>query len=176
MRVFGLVAAVLASSSLEVEARTAGPIAPSSLGKLQCYAPDVARKTCQSLASYRPNPKGGIDNVAVVLVASKPPIAMQTVSPVDVREGQVCGVVRPEDFQSAEFTTDGQPVDPEQAAVLREKVLTAMKTYVGHEICTTFVPSGGSLLAKESIDGVADPTLDERVIWISPSDGYTVSR
>ncbi len=176
MRVFGLVAAVLASSSIAVEARTPGPIAPSSLGKLQCYAPDVTRKTCQSLASYRPNPKGGIDNVAVVLVATRPPIAMQTVSHVDVREGQVCGVVRPEDFQSAEFTTEGQPIDPEQTAVLREKVLSAMKTYIGHEICTSFVPNGGSLLAKESIDGVADPSLDERVIWIAPTDGYTVTR
>ncbi len=176
MRKFPLVAAILALSPLAVAASVPSPIGPASHGKLQCYAPDVARKTCQSLASYRPNPKGGLDNIAVVLVATKPPIAMQTVSPVDVREGQICGVVRPEDFQSAEFTTEGRPVDPAQTAVLREKVLAAMKTYIGHEICTSFVPNGGSLLAKESIDGVADPSLDERVIWISPTDGYTVTR
>jgi len=51
---------------------------------------------------------------------------------------------------------------------------SAMKGFFGHEICSTYVPADGSLLAKVTVDGASQPTMDQRVIWVSPTDGYKV--
>jgi hypothetical protein len=45
------------------------PITPAGKGQLQCYSPNTNRKTCNSLASYKPGARGSIDNVAIVLIS-----------------------------------------------------------------------------------------------------------
>jgi hypothetical protein len=57
------------------------PITPAAQGQLQCYTPDVARRTCRSLAAYKSNANGAIDNIAIVLISQSPSISMTTVSP-----------------------------------------------------------------------------------------------
>ena len=151
------------------------PIAPAAGGQMQCYMPDPTRKTCNSLAGYRPNPNGGIDNIATVLLSKNPVLTMQTVSPVEIRMGQVCGRIRRQDIEIAKFTLAGRPVDEQQAAQLRAQLLMAFQNVFDHDVCTGYLSQGGGLVAKATIDGVpAPPNSDQPVLWVSPSDGYTV--
>ncbi len=176
MRVFGFCLAILGAGFPALAADLPAPITPAGRGQLQCYAPDAAHKTCQSLAAYRPGAAGGIDNIAVVLVSTSPAIAMATISPVTIKAGEVCGFIRPEDIATAVFTEGGHPLDPAQAATVGKQVQGAMKAFYGHEICTAYVPDGESFVARESIDGAPQPSMNQRVIWVSPSDGYSVGR
>jgi hypothetical protein len=151
------------------------PIAPAARGQLQCYMPDKTRKTCNSLAGYRPNPSGGIDNIATVLLSKNPVLTMQTVSPVEIKMGQVCGRIRRQDLAIARFTVGGRPADEQQAAQLRAQLEMAFQNVFDHEVCTGYVDQGGMLIAKATIDGVpAPPSADQPVLWVSPSDGYSV--
>ena len=175
MRAFWLFAMIWAVCSPAQGASLDSPIAPAAQGQLQCYTPDVARRTCRSLAAYKSNAKGAIDNTAIVLISQSPPISMKTVSPVVIKANQVCGLIRPRDIDAASFTLDDRPVDRAQTATLRQEMQSAMKGFFGHEICTTYVPADGSLLAKVTVDGASQPTMDQRVIWVSPTDGYKVS-
>ena len=61
------------------------PMAPAAQGQLQCYTPDVAQRTCRSLAAYKSNANGAIDNIAIVLIWQSPSISMTTVSPVVIK-------------------------------------------------------------------------------------------
>jgi hypothetical protein len=45
----------------------------------------------------------------------------------------------------------------------------------GKEICTRYEPAAGGLVAKEWIDGLYRADADQRVRWVSPSEGYSVS-
>src|SRR5260221_465758 len=76
------------------------PIAPAASGQLQCYSPDITRKTCSSLASYKPGANGTIDNGAVVLIWNDPVITMEIVSPIEVKASRVCGKVRGQDIDA----------------------------------------------------------------------------
>src|SRR5580692_13113070 len=151
------------------------PMAPAAQGQLQCYTPDVAQRTCRSLAAYKSNANGAIDNIAIVLIWQSPSISMTTVSPVVIKANQVCGLIRPRDIDAARFALGDRPADPAQTATLRQQMQSAMKGFFGHEICSTYVPADGSLLAKVTVDGASQPTMDQKVIWVSPTDGYKVS-
>jgi len=152
----------------------AAPITPASQGQLQCYEPDTVRKTCQSLAGYKLGTGGVIENVAIVLVSQNPPISMTTNAPVSIKATQVCGYIRPADIEAAAFAVSGHPATPSQTARLRQHMQLGMKGLFGHEICTAYVPGGDKLVAKETIDGTPQPSMDQKVIWVSPEDGYKV--
>ena len=152
------------------------PIAPAMWGQLQCYMPDTARKTCASLAGYRANPAGGIDNATTVLLSKSPVVTMETISPIEIKMGQVCGKIRRQDLDSATFTMAGRPFEAQQAAPIRAQLQTAFQNIFDHEICTAYTNQGAAMLAKATIDGVpTPPAADQQVLWVSPADGYTVS-
>ena len=175
MRCLALIVALSALASSALAAPLPPPIAPASSGKVQCYAPDRARKTCRSIAVFRDSLDGGVEEPSTVLISPDPVITMQTVSPVTIKNSQVCGFVRPEDISEATFSVGGVAATPEQSQSFRAKFTAMFNNGVfGHEICTSFVPDGDGLIAKVSIDGVVQPKMDQSVIWVSPSEGYHV--
>ena len=168
------VLALLAATAAAV-APLPDPIGPASGGQLQCYAPDRARKTCASLSGYAFGADGAIVNSAVVLISRSPRITMATAAPVTIKDGRVCGAMQLRDLDAATFVYDDVAADEAKTAELREAVKKAYGAIMGHEICTAFVPDGGGLTARITEDGLPKPGLDERVIWVSPADGYKVS-
>jgi hypothetical protein len=150
------------------------PIAQASSGKLQCYQPNAATKSCQSQATYQAAPRGEILSPATVLLSNSPVITMRTVTSVKIKAGQVCGAIQPADIGVAEFTVDGVPATPETSAQFRLQMLEVEKSILGKELCTAFIPQGDSLTAKIFVDGVPQPGLDQNVIWVWPTEGYKV--
>ena len=150
------------------------PIGRAFAGQMQCYSPNVARRTCQSLAGYRRSADGSIDNDATVLISSSPVIVMTTRSPVTVRSNSVCGPIRRQDIEAATFELDGQAADATQTADLRVRMIAAERSLIGREICTQYLPHGDTLLARASVDGVVQPSLDQTVIWVGANSGWRV--
>jgi hypothetical protein len=161
--------------SLADGASLPNPIAPAAEGQKQCYKPDTARKTCQSLAAYKNMPNGQIENTAIVLISSQPAIVMTTISPVSIKAGQVCGYIQSNDIATADFSVAGQPATTAQTKTLQQQLQIGMKSIFGHEICTTYTPEGGTFLAKATVDGVPQPTMQQEVIWVRPDEGYKAS-
>ena len=173
MRRMGLIAALWAGATAASAAPLPEPIAKADQGLLQCYAPNPTHKTCQSLASYA-QVDGAILNRVVILLAPNPLIIMTATSPVQVAAGQVCGPIRSEDLAAATFTIAGQPATADQTARLRQKLQASMAGLIGRKACMTYVADGPALIAKSTIDGVAQPSANQPVIWVSPAQGYTV--
>lgn len=149
----------------------ADPLAPARDGKLQCHTPDKARKTCSALAGYTFAADGTIANQAEVMLNPSPLIIMRDEAPVVVRDAAVCGPMV--GFEDAVFTIDGQPADPATAGMIRAQV-TAAFSQLGTEGCTRYSPQGEGWLAEVSIDGQPRAEFNQPVIWVSPSEGYTV--
>jgi hypothetical protein len=135
----------------------------------------VEHKTCSSLAGYAPRKDGGFDNTGWVMVAPSPLIVMKTVTPVTLENDQVCGPILASDVAKAEFTLDGKPIPESNLGRLRDLVAKDMGALLGRKICTAYVADGaGSLIGKACVEGQARPDLDQKVIWVSPQDGYQV--
>jgi hypothetical protein len=151
-----------------------GPLMPAAHGQFQCYTPDSAKRTCQTLSSFALNGEGRIENTARVLISQKPPVVMTTVTPVIIRGPQVCGPVRPEDIDAATFTVDYKPATPQQAATFSAVIKASMATSFGQVVCTAYVPDGDTLVTRVMINGQPQPG-SQKLIWIPAIAGYTVS-
>src|SRR4051794_13873899 len=80
------VAAGVGASSV---ASSANPVAMAEKGQLQCYRPDVQKKTCQAIASYPRTGPGAYDNKALIPVSAN--ATLETHTPVVIKSGAVCG-------------------------------------------------------------------------------------
>lgn len=153
----------------------ADPIKPAARGMLQCHQPDTVKRTCRSLAAYRLRKDGQFDNTAEVLLSPSPLVTMTTVTSISVASGMVCGVVRREDIAAAIVSIDGAALNEERAGPVRIKIADSMGSVINRRICTSYAPEGDVLIAKVTVDGVANPAFDQRVIWVAPGDGYRVA-
>ena len=150
------------------------PLAPAASGQVQCYAP-TDHKTCASIAPYTANGDGSFANGATVLLSKKPVVVMQTSTPVTIKAGAVCGSVTRDSIAKAALTVNGQAIPADRASPILQQISGSLRGVIDHEICTAYVPDGAGLVAKASMDGKAQPDQDQKVIWVSPSDGYTVA-
>jgi hypothetical protein len=168
-----------AAVSLSVLVGAAGvpdPLAPARDGKLQCYQPNVARKTCGALASYSILGGGKISNPSSVLVASDGNvIIMKSTTIVEMRGNAVCGMVDRRTVDQATFTVDGRAASAYETARLRVQMAAAMAANFGKEICTTYERRGAGFVAQSTIGGLPRPDTSQDVIWVGQGDGYTVA-
>lgn len=137
----------------------ADPLAAAKAGKLQCANPNVEKKTCLGLTSYKVNPDGSFLTTTTVMVAPQPVVTMEVKSAGTVKDGALCAPIRTSDFEAASIRMDGKPADPAMSLA-------------GKMGCTRETPDGAVLKAEVTLDGVVRPELSQRTLWVSPQDGY----
>lgn len=165
--VAGAIAAAEASTSTN-------PLALAEDGLLQCYRPDVSKKTCRMIASYIKTGPGTYDNKAIVAVSSEGPVSVETHTPVTVRDGAVCGLVRTQEIRAGTLRIADRVVAAPDAQPVLERVVRVVAAWDGQETCTRYEPTGSDFTAKISIEGTYRPDLDTKIKWISAGDGYSV--
>jgi len=149
------------------------PLARARQGEVQCFEPDAANKTCAAIASYAFAADGTINNTSDVLIFPEPAIVMHISSPVTVRDGAVCGPIRQQDIDGAQFSIDGQPASSENTQTIRGQMHDQLASIIGVEVCSRFVPDGDGFRAVATAGGRPQP--DQHVTWVSPGDGYHVA-
>ena len=154
----------------------AAPLTPAGTGQIQCYVPDTAKKTCSSMAYYQARDDGGFDNRAVILLNKSPVVTLDMTTRVTIKDGAVCGALRAEDIAAARVTVGDHVMTADESGPVLNQITQGLSNVIGHEICTAYVPdASGKLTAQASMDGKRQAEQDQPVLWISPSDGYTVA-
>ena len=152
------------------------PLKPATIeGKVQCFSPNIARRTCQSMARYRGNGSYYV-NEATILIESMERTTMRISNPVRVVNDAVCAVLQPADVAGAVIVRDGVVVSRDLAKPILALVATEMASVMRRETCTRFSAAPTGFVAKVSINGVYQPALDRPGIWVSPAEGFTVAR
>ena len=150
------------------------PLAPARAGKVQCVSPNREKKTCLAIASFVVKPDGTFDSVVRVMVNPAPAITMETHAGGTVEGNGTCNIIRTEDYAAATFTMNGAPMDETMAATIRPQVTAAIAPMVGKKGCSIERTEGDMIVSEVTLDGVAHPEMTQKLIWVSPSDGYTL--
>lgn len=160
--------------TLSTAARAGDPLAPARAGKLECYLPDMAKKTCYAIASYTFNADGTIDNAADELLSPNELLELKITSRVVLKNDAVCGMLRKEDIEAATLVYKGQVLPKDKADPIIAALEQALGPLIGKEVCSTMTPDGDGFVSQATIDGVAHPELTQRGQWIGANDGYTL--
>jgi len=148
------------------------PLAAAKAGKLQCSNPNLEKKTCMALSSFKLNADGTFQSTTTLVISPQPLLTMEVKSTGSVKDGAVCGPIRTEDFEAATFQMDGKPADPAMANAIRPQVVASIAPMAGKLGCTREIPDGATAKAEVTLDGVARPEMTQRVLWVKPDDGY----
>ena len=154
-------------------AASENPLTKAEHGLIQCYRPDVSKKTCQSIASYRRTGPETFDNKAIIPLGNG--ASLETHTPVTLKDGAVCGLIRAEDVMAGTLRMGQTVVAAEQAKPILDRVAQGLASFAGKEVCTRYEPTGEDFTAKVTIAGVERPDQSVTVKWIGAADGYTVS-
>jgi hypothetical protein len=160
---------VLLAALADTPASLTGPLAPAAAGKVACYSPDLAHRTCASTNSFAAA-EGRIVNTASVMLGKAPAVTMTSQSTATVAGVRVCTVMRKEDLQAASFIVNGASASDADTSRLRQAVLKAWADMLGRSVCVFWEADGSRFVAHTSVDGLPRPTLDQRMMWVSAAD------
>ena len=148
---------------------------PTLDGRLECVAPNVEHRTCKAMAIYRRRADGSIELAATSLANATPMILMKSVGTVTfTRDGMCASGVR-QAFEKAEFTIDGVPASASQTARFRSRVVHFGREATNGLVCDHYVATGDNLMDLPTLDGKPVPEAVQRVLFVSPAEGYSVS-
>jgi hypothetical protein len=115
---------------------------------------------------------GGVVAMAAVRISDRPLTIVQTVTPVTIREGQVCGDLQ--DTRISQLMIDGKPARPEEANEVRDAMQEAWREDFGKPSCSRYTAEGDLLTVETTVDGVLRPDSRRRMMWVDPDSGFGV--
>lgn len=151
------------------------PLAQARDGRMQCVAPDSARRTCRSLVRYTLRGDSEFDALVSGLVSTEPVAILEYRTSGTVQDGAICSVIRPIDLRDGRITKDGAPLAPAIEAQVRARVMNAAQPLAGHKRCYRQRFDGHEYQSDVTIDGLLRPEMSQRSIWVGPDDGYAVA-
>lgn len=168
---------LIALLALAAAPQDAGPLEPGRAGKLQCYGPNIAAKTCTAIGGYRFEADGTIFNDARNQINATPAIVLHATGRVYVKDGAECARTDNRAEEITRIDVDGTPLQGEQFNAARTQIAANIGAVLGDgEFCSTYTPNpDGTLTASVSINGVARPEFESTVLWIEPDAGWTLA-
>jgi hypothetical protein len=154
-----------------------GPLEPGRAGKLQCYGPNVAAKTCTAIGAYRFDADGTIWNDARNMISASPQVVLHATGKVYVKDGAECAHPLNRAEEITRIDVNGAALEGAQFTAARQQIADNINLVLGDgEFCSTYVPNpDGTLKAAVTIDGVARPEFESVVLWIEPDAGWTLA-
>lgn len=150
-------------------------LAQSKSGKLLCSNPDAATKSCSSISSFKVSADGSVIETTEVLLTPEPTITLTMSIKTEVAGGSNCGVMTLDDLRRGQVRTNGEALSPDRNARVLERLETSMGSLAGKKVCDALRLENDSLVKYGQVEGVDIKLPGKPVMWVSPTDGYTVA-
>ena len=154
-----------------------GPLEPGRAGKLQCYGPNVAAKTCTAIGAYRFDADGTIWNDARNMINASPQIVLHATGKVYVKNGAECAHPENRAEEITRIDLNGAPLEGAQFTTVRQQIADNINLVLGEgEFCSTYTPNiDGTLKAAGTITRLARPEFESVALWVEPNAGWTLA-
>lgn len=152
------------------------PLAPASMGLIECASPDVIARTCRSLARYTPQADGSFINHAEVLLLPDELVTMSIAGRARLKGNAACATLTTAMVKGATLRYAGTVVPNTLKLRFTQRILAGLTRagVLDKEVCSTQSPEGNGFLEHTTIDGEATPDGETHLLWVRPDAGYTV--
>ncbi|MDF2384898.1 hypothetical protein JMG10_25725 [Nostoc ellipsosporum NOK] len=145
---------------------------PARAGKIRCIGPDTRARTCATMVRYTVHEDDRFEAVVTGVVSTEPMILIEYQTSGRIEDGAVCSTVRPVDFKSGKLSKDGAPLAPAVETSIRERLMLALQPLAGRKRCYRDKVDGDGIVSDIVIDGLVRADMNQRVLWVSPEDGW----
>lgn len=145
---------------------------PARAGKIRCIDPDTRARTCATMVRYTVHEDDRFEAVVTGVVSTEPMILIEYQTSGRIEDGAVCSTVRPVDFKSGKLSKDGAPLAPAVETSIRERLMLALQPLAGRKRCYRDKVDGDGIVSDIVIDGLVRADMNQRVLWVSPEDGW----
>ena len=152
------------------------PWEPSKAGKIECFASNLEKKTCQTMTVYR-----WLDDTNVAAEGRgmsnllPPGVVMVSQWKSRIEGNSSCFLLLESDVMKAKFEVDGMPVSAELTYQYRKQIVTAMPEAFGRTYCMRIGKYGREYTVQTTIDGREIPAASNWLAWIDKDSGFTLS-
>lgn len=150
-------------------------LAQSKSGKMLCSNPDAATKSCSSISSFKVSADGSVTETTEILLTPEPPITFTMSIATEVTRGSNCGVMTLDDLRRGQVRANGEALPPDRNAFVLERLEKSMGSLAGKKVCDALQLENDNLVKYGQVEGVDIKLPAKPVMWVSPSDGYTVA-
>jgi len=149
-------------------------LAAARSGKLQCSGPNVEKKTCMAISTYKVAADNSFESTVTILISPNPLITMTVKSKGKFEGSASCGPIRKADFEAATLQMDGKPVEEAMANAIRPQIVASIAPLDGKMGCAKEIADGATARVDVTLDGVARPEMTQRAIWVKTDEGYKI--
>ena len=152
------------------------PWEPSKTGKIECFASNLEKKTCQSMTVYR-----WLDGTNVIAEGRgmsnlmPPGVVIVSQWKGQMKGNSSCYVLLENDVMNATFEVNGMLVSAELTAQYRKQILAAAPEAFGRTYCMRIGKYGREYTVQTTIDGREIPAASNWLAWIDKDSGFTLS-
>lgn len=145
---------------------------PARIGKIRCIGPDTRQRTCTTMVRYTVHEDGRFEAAITGVVSTEPTILLEYHADGRIEDGAACSTVRPIDFSSGKLTKDGAPLATAVESSVRQRLMLALQPLAGRKRCYRDKADGEGIISDVTIDGLVRSDMTQRVLWVSPEDGW----
>lgn len=145
---------------------------PARAGKIRCIGPDSRLRTCATMVRYTVHEDGRFDAAVTGVVSTEPTILIEYQTSGQIEDGAACSTVRPIDFRSGKLTKDGAGLAPAIETSVRQRLMLALQPLAGRKRCYRDRPDGDGIISDVIVDGQVRADMNQRVLWVSPEEGW----
>ncbi|MBV2146841.1 hypothetical protein KRZ98_00860 [Sphingobium sp. AS12] len=149
--------------------------AQSKAGMLLCSNPDVATKTCSTIATYSVVEGGASIETAEILLSADQPVTLEMSAPVKIEGGTICGQLTEAALVNAKVRLNGALLPADRNSAALNSLLPKLRPLVGRQTCDGLRIEGERLMKYGQVDRIDVNLPGKPVIWIAPSSGYKVA-
>jgi hypothetical protein len=149
--------------------------AQSRAGKMLCSNPEMASKTCSTIATYKFLEKGEFVQTAELVLSIDPPITLEMTASGDVVGGATCGTIELSDMQQGKLRINGSLLAPVQNEEAIGKIVEKLAPMAGRRTCEALRMEADQLMKYGQVDGIDVNLPGKPVRWISSDEGYRVA-
>jgi hypothetical protein len=151
------------------------PLAPAIAGKIECFNPNEAAKTCDALTIYKLRTDGTFDEFDKMVLIPNPLVTTELKGVAFVQAGMICQKFTSDTLEQATFAIDGKPIDAIQLEALSPALMSGFKTFIGKTSCMRLTANPKGLIAEFEVDGISVERPGQYARWVDADEGYKLS-
>ena len=148
---------------------------PAKAGMIECFAPDLDKKTCLGMTTYEWKDESNvIGSASFYNEAAVPGVVITTKWPATIKGNLNCSLITKAYAETATFKAAGAPVSDENTMKYRRMLSGSLNEIMDKTVCARIGKYGRDYTVQITVDGREMPSSANWLAFVDKDAGFTL--